>query len=283
MRVGFVGLGKMGAGMAGHLAASEHDLAVFDTRPEAIEPLAAAGARAATSVADAADGADLVSVVVLDDTQVLSVVTGPGGVLSTMPRGSVLAIHSTVTLACIRSVADAAAEAGVDVLDAGISGGVPGANAGTLMVIVGGESDVLDRARPGLEPWSSEIVHVGPLGAGMVAKVARNYVQYVAFGLLHEAQTLAAARDVDLGQLAHIIRSTKALDLTSIVLDRADATPRRPDELGDAGATIIEMIELGFKDLDVAEAIAAELGVELPGLASGRAGFGPSIGVDLRG
>ncbi len=282
MRVGFVGLGKMGAGMARHLAASDHDLAVFDTRPEPIADLAASGVRAATSAADAAAGADLVSVVVLDDTQVLAVATGPDGVLASMRRGSVLAIHSTVTLDCIRTVAEAAAEVGVGVLDAGISGGVPGANAGTLMVIVGGDGATLDAARPGLEPWSGEIVHVGPLGAGMVAKVARNYVQYVAFGLLHEAQTLAGARGVDLGQLAHIIRSTKALDLTSIVLDRADATPRAPDQLGDAGAAIVEMIELGFKDLDVAEAIAAELGVDLPGLASARAGFGPSIGVDLR-
>lgn len=283
MQVGFVGLGKMGAGMAGHLAASEHDLAVFDARPAAIEPLVVQGARAATSVADAARGADLVSVVVLDDAQVLDVVTGPDGALAAMPAGSVLAIHSTVTLDCIRAVGAAAADADVRVLDAGISGGVPGANAGTLMVIVGGDDDALDAARPGLEPWSSEIVLVGPLGAGMVAKVARNYVQYAAFGLIHEAQTLAGARGVDLGQLAHIIRSTKALELTTVVLDRADATPRAPAELGDAGEMIVEMIELGFKDLDVAESIAAELGVDLPGLTSARAGFGPSIGVDLRG
>ena len=140
MRVGFVGLGKMGAGMAGHLAASDHDVAVYDARPEAIAPLVAQGARAATSVADAAGGADLVSVVVLDDAQVLDVVTGPDGALAAMPAGSVLAIHSTVTLDCIRAVAAAAADADVRVLDAGISGGVPGANAGTLMVIVGGES-----------------------------------------------------------------------------------------------------------------------------------------------
>ena len=282
MRVGFIGLGKMGAGMAGHVATSEHDVAVYDTRPEPIAQLASMGARAATSVADAASNADLVSVVVLDDAQVLDVVTRPDGALATMPAGSVLAIHSTVTLDCIRRVADAAHDVGVRVLDAGISGGVPGAAAGTLMVIVGGEADTLDAVRPGMEPWSGEIVHVGPLGAGMVAKVARNYLQYAAFGLIHEAQTFAGARDVDLGQLAHIIRATKALDLTSIVLDRTDATPRRPDELGDAGAGLIEMVHLGFKDLDVAEAIAAELGVELPGLASGRAGFGPSIGVDLQ-
>ena len=282
MRVGFVGLGRMGAGMARHLASSDHDLAVYDARPEAIEPLASQGARAGTSAADAAEGADLVSVVVLDDAQVLDVVSGPNGVLGAMRAGSVLAIHSTVTLACIRAVADAAADVGVHVLDAGISGGVPGADAGTLMVIVGGDTDTVDAARPGLEPWSSEIVHVGPLGAGMVAKIARNYVQYGAFALIHQAQALASARDVDLAQLAHVIRSTKALDLTSIVLDRADTTLRTPDELGDAGAAIIGMIELGFKDLDVAEAIAAELDVDLPGLASARSGFGPSIGVDLQ-
>ncbi len=282
MRVGFIGVGNMGGAMAAHVAASEHELAVFDPRPERVAPLVEAGARGASSPADAAGGADLVSVVVLDDHQVRSSVLGDDGVLQALAPGSVLAIHSTVTLECLRDVESATRAAGIQLLDAGISGGVPGARAGTLLVIAGGDTATVEAARPALEPWSREIVHCGPVGAGMVAKVARNYVQYGSFGLVHEAQTLAQAGGVDLAQLAHILRTTGALDYADKLFDREQATPRSPDELGDAAAVLVEAVELGFKDLDVAESIAAELGVDLPTLPGARAGYGPAIGIDLR-
>jgi 3-hydroxyisobutyrate dehydrogenase-like beta-hydroxyacid dehydrogenase len=283
MRVAFVGAGQMGGRMAAHVAASGHELTVFDTRPELVIHLVAAGARAAASPADAVSGADVVSVVVRDDSQVLAVTTGPDGVLSRMRPDSVLAIHSTVTLDCLRRVDAAASTVGVRVLDAGISGGVGGAEAGTLLVIVGGDHETIEAARPALAPWSSEIVHVGPIGAGMAAKVARNFVQYACFAAVHEAQSLAQAAGVDLAQFGHIVRSTEAIDRAALVLQRRNVTPRAPLELGERGAALVEATQLGFKDLDVAEAISSELGVELASLPGARAGFGPALGVDLRG
>lgn len=282
MQVVFVGVGNMGGAMASHVAASEHALSVFDPRPERVEQLVAVGARAASSPADAAEGADVVSMVVLNDAQVLEAVTGTSGVLESLSAGAVLAIHSTVTRSCLRTVEAAADLVGVRVLDAGISGGVPGARAGTLLVIAGGEQATIDAARPAFAPWSSEIVHVGPVGAGMAAKVARNYLQYACFAVVHESQLLAQAGGVDLAQLAHIVRSTGALTLADHVLDRANAVPRAPEDLGDAANALVEAAELGFKDLDVAESIARELEVDLVSLPGARAGFGPSIGIDLR-
>jgi 3-hydroxyisobutyrate dehydrogenase-like beta-hydroxyacid dehydrogenase len=283
MHVGFVGVGNMGGRMARHVAASEHELAVFDPRPERVEELVELGARGATSPADAADGADVVSVVVLNDEQVREAVMGAAGVLQTLAAGAVLAIHSTVTLECLRDVEAAAGAVGVRVLDAGISGGLPGAQGGTLLVIAGGDESTIDAARPALAPWSREIVHCGPIGAGMVAKVARNYVQYGSFGLVHEAQSLAQAGGVDLAQLAHIIRTTGALDYADKLLDREQAIARAPEDLGDVAAVLVEAAELGFKDLDVAESIARELDVELHTLPGARAGYGPAIGIDLQG
>lgn len=282
MRVAFVGLGHMGGAMAAHVAASDHELTVHDTRAEQVERLVGAGARAATSPADAASGADVVSIVVRDDAQVLAVTAGADGVLATMRPDSVLAIHSTVTLDCLRRVDAAATEHGVLVLDAGISGGVGGAEAGTLLVIAGGAADTVESARPALMPWASEILHVGPIGAGMAAKVARNFVQYACFGAVHEAQRLAQAGGVDLAEFAHIVHSTKAIELAAIVLRRGDATPRPPSDLGERAKLLFEAAELGFKDLDVAEAIADDLGVELPSLSGARASFGPSLGLDVR-
>ena len=282
MRVAFVGLGHMGGAMAAHVVASDHELTVCDTRAERVQRLVAAGARAATSPADAASGADVVSVVVRDDAQVLAVVAGADGVLTTMRSDSVLAIHSTVTLDCLRCVDAAATKRGIRVLDAGISGGVGGAEAGTLLVIAGGAADTIEAARPALTPWASEILHVGPIGAGMAAKVARNFVQYACFAAVHEAQRLAQAGGVDLDQFAHIVRSTEAIDRAAIVLRRGDATPRPSSDLGERAELLVETAELGFKDLDVAEAIADELGVELPSLPGARASFGPSLGLDVR-
>jgi 3-hydroxyisobutyrate dehydrogenase len=225
-------------------------------------------------------GAELVSVVVRDDEQVLDLTTGSGRVIAAMDPGAVLAIHSTVTLGCLREVAEAAAERGVLVLDAGISGGVPGATDGTLLVIAGGPVATLEAARAGLEPWSREIVHVGDLGAGMAAKVARNYVQYACFGAVHEGQTLAQAAGVDLATFAHIVRSTNAIAMTDFTLDRGDAAVHPTDELGARGPALADAAALGLKDLAVAESLADELGVTLPGLPGARRGFPGSLGVE---
>ncbi len=281
MRVGFIGLGNMGGPMAGHVAAADHEVAVYDTQADRIAPLVDAGARGASSPADAARGAELVSVVVLDDAQVLDVTTGSGGVVDAMDRGSVLAIHSTVTGECLRAVDMAASARGVRVLDAGISGGVSGAAAGTLLVIAGGSGAMLDAARPGLEPWSREIVHVGPLGAGMAAKVARNYVQYACFAAVHDGQALAQAAGVDLATFAHIVETTEAIGATAAMLRRRDATVRPAAELGEGGGPLAAASALGLKDLAVAEALGLELGVALPGLPGARHGYPGSLGIDV--
>jgi 3-hydroxyisobutyrate dehydrogenase-like beta-hydroxyacid dehydrogenase len=281
MRVGFIGLGNIGGPMAGHVVAAGHDVAVYDTRADRIEPLSAAGARAATSPADAARGAELVSVVVLDDRQVLDVTTGEGDVLAAMDPGAVLAVHSTVTRECLRAVDAAASERGVRVLDAGISGGVSGATAGTLLVIAGGSDETLAAARPGIEPWSGEVVHIGPLGAGMAAKIARNYIQYACFAAVHDGQALAQAADVDLATFAHIVESTHAVNSTMALLGRADVTPRAESSLGARGPALAQAAALGLKDLRVAEALADELGVDLPGLPGARRGYPGALGVTV--
>jgi 3-hydroxyisobutyrate dehydrogenase-like beta-hydroxyacid dehydrogenase len=223
-----------------------------------------------------------VSIVVLDDRQVLDVAIGADGsdgVLSAMEPGAVLAVHSTVTRDCLHAVEAAASERGVQLLDAGISGGVPGATAGTLLVIAGGTTETIDAARPGLEPWSREIVHVGPVGAGMAAKIARNYIQYACFAAVHDGQALAQAAGVDLATFAHIVESTHAVDATAATLQRRDARPRLESELGERGSVLAQAHALGLKDLAVAEALAAEVGADLPGLDGARRGYAGALGL----
>ncbi|HEV2310086.1 MAG TPA: NAD(P)-binding domain-containing protein, partial [Acidimicrobiia bacterium] len=137
MRVAWIGLGNMGRPMAANVLRAGHDVVAFDIRPGALDSVVELGARAAGSPAEAAADVDAVCVAVLDEGQVEAVTTAPDGVFATASPGTVVAVHSTVHPATVRRVA-AAQPAGVTLVDAPISGGVRGARAGTLCVMVGG-------------------------------------------------------------------------------------------------------------------------------------------------
>ena len=178
MRVGFVGVGNMGGAMAANVLAAGHAVSVCDPSADAVRPLVERGAWVGSTPADAAAGADVVSIVVMSGAQVEAVTTGPDGVLAGAPNGAVVAVHSTVHPRSVHAVADAAPH-GVHVLDAPISGGVQGARAATLCLMVGGDADAFARARPAFESMGNLVLHLGPLGNGLGAKLARNLVGYV--------------------------------------------------------------------------------------------------------
>src|SRR5262245_44431017 len=168
----------MGGAMAANALAAGHDVMVCDARADAVDALVALGARAAAAPRDVAAAADVVSVVVMNGGQVERVTTGPDGVFTSIDPGAVVAVHSTVHPRAVAEVADVA-PAGVAVLDAPISGGVEGARAATLCIMVGGDPDAFARARPAFESMGNLVVRVGPLGAGLGAKLARNLVGYI--------------------------------------------------------------------------------------------------------
>ncbi len=258
--VGFVGLGQMGALIAGHLVGWPGGLVVYDVRPQACAPLAGQGARVAGSVAELAATADVVSVMVLDDTQVRSVVDE----LLTVGRpGSVVAVHSTIRPQTAVELAGQAADRGVDVLDAPVSGGVAGATRGRLAVMVGGDRAAYERCREVFACWAQLVVHVGPAGAGTRTKLARNLVGYVGYCAAAEAQRLAEATGVDLGKLGAVVRHTDAVTggPGSIMLRDTTAPLSADDPLyGIFRHTRL----LGEKDLALALDLGAELGVDLP-------------------
>ena len=269
-RVAAIGLGRMGGPMVDHVIAAGHDVCVVDVDRAAVAPRVAAGATAADTPAEAARDADAVLVVVLDDQQVFDVLTGPDGALSAAPSGCVVCVHTTAELATIESVAERGATRGVVVLDAGVTGGEPGAQAGTLITMVGGSQAAVDRIRPLLDTFSREVVHAGPLGAGMSLKLARNAAGYVMMAAVHEAMTLAKAAGVDLEVLQHV--------LTESAVAAQGFAPFQlggPDPVdGDAPEPLRDMLahtyRLGAKDLSQAQALAARLGVEVPAVEATR-------------
>lgn len=258
--VGFVGLGQMGAAMAGHLVDWPGGLLVHDVRPEACTPFAERGAAVARSVADLAAQADLLSVMVLDDEQVRAVVDEA---LATARPGTVLALHSTIRPQTAVELAQRARESEVDVVDAPVSGGVMGASTGRLAVMVGGDRTAYERCKEPFRRWAELVVHVGPVGAGTRAKLARNLIGFVGYCAAAEAQRLAEAAGVDLRKLGAVVRHTDAVTggAGSIMLRATTAPLGADDPLYDV---LAHTRTLGEKDLGLALDLGAELGVELP-------------------
>ena len=257
MRVGFVGVGNMGGAMAVNALAAGHAVTVCDARAEAVDGLVALGAQAGATPREVAAAAEVVSVVVMSGAQVEAVCLGTDGVLAGAPAGAVVAVHSTVHPRSVRAVADVAPD-GVAVLDAPISGGVQGARAGTLCLMVGGDADAFARARPVFESMGNLVLHLGPLGTGLGAKLARNLVGYITLLGAAEGNALAAAAGVDLDALYRIEDHTGAL---SPMMESLMRTPGGDDVYT---ADLQPLIELSEKDLDVTLEYAADLGVALP-------------------
>lgn len=177
MNVAVIGLGEMGGAISSNLAAAGHAVAVFDLQQALVDEAVIEGSLAAASVSDAVRGAEVVHVVVFTDEQVRAVVLGDDsepGVLAAMEDGSTLVIHSTVAPATCREMATQAALHGVHVIDAGMTGTGVAARAGTITLLVGGDDDVVAQCRDELSCFAQVVMHVGPVGTGMVAKIVNN-------------------------------------------------------------------------------------------------------------
>jgi len=189
--IGFIGLGNMGAPMAANLVKAGHQVIGFDIVPRAVEALSAKGGRAAASAAEAIAASELVITMLPAGAQVRSVYLGEAGVLANARKGTLVIDCSTIDVETARAVAAAAAEAGFDMLDAPVSGGVAGAEAATLTFMVGGEAAVFARAEPVLAAMGRTIVHAGPAGNGQAAKICNNMILGVSMIAVCEAFSLA--------------------------------------------------------------------------------------------
>ncbi|HZS95035.1 MAG TPA: NAD(P)-dependent oxidoreductase [Chloroflexota bacterium] len=205
LRVGFIGLGAMGIPMARNILRAGFPLTVWARRREAAEPLLADGAKWASSAAGLARESDVVITIVTNSPDVREVVTGPGGILEGAREGLVVVDMSTIAPSVSREIAAEAGERGVAFLDAPVSGGTQGAEAGTLTIMVGGDADALETARPVLEAMGKRIFHVGPSGSGEVVKLVNNSLVGVIGAATGEALVLGAKEGVDVGTMAEVI------------------------------------------------------------------------------
>lgn len=261
--LGFIGLGQIGRPMAARLTDWPAGLWVHDVDPSATEPLEQAGAKVAGTPREVAEQSGHVSVMVRDDAQVRDVLTGADGVLAGARPGCVIAIHSTIHPDTAREVADLAAPHDARVLDAPVSGGAVGAQQGRLAILVGGDADAYEDSREVLERMGELVVHVGPIGAGTAAKLARNLLHFVAFTAATEASRLAEAAGIDLVALGKVVRHTDAITGGPGAIMWRDTTS--PVAAEDGWFAILEHVrQLGEKDLALAIELGDRLDVDTP-------------------
>jgi 3-hydroxyisobutyrate dehydrogenase len=255
MEVGFIGLGRMGRGMALNLVRSDVSLTVFDTSAEAVRPLREAGARVATDVGAVAKNSEVVFTSLPGPVQVDQVVLGPGGVLDSMGAGLVLFELSTSSLSLARRIHEALAARGGAMLDAPISGGPAGAASGDLALWVGGDRGVYDRYLPLLQTIGRSPRYVGGIGAGTVTKLAHNMAGYMIMSSLAEVFSLAVKAGVDPLELWEALRLGvigKSSPLDLLVKQFLPGTYEPAFAL-----------RLAHKDVTLATAMGRELGVPM--------------------
>lgn len=254
MRVGFIGLGSQGGPMARRIVEAGYPTTLWARRRATLEPFGDTAAKVAASPAELAANSDLVCVCVVSDADVDEVVAGDNGLLSGLRAGGVIAVHSTVHPDTCRRLAAGASAHGVSMVDAPVSGGGMAAAEGRLLVMAGGEPDVVERCRPVFATYADPIVHLGPLGSGEVTKLLNN-VLFTA-NLATAASTLALGQGlgIDPARLAEVITHGTA---NSFALGRIAAAGGTLDRMAQhAGALLHKDVSLVAELADTAGAPA---------------------------
>ena len=263
MQAAFIGLGNMGLGMAHNLLKAGIATTVFDVRAEPVQSAVSAGAAAAGSCADAAAHADVVCVATFSEQQVRDVLAGTGtdpGVLAAAAPGTVVAVHSTISPALVNELAIAATECGVALIDVAMTGGGDvAATEANLTFIVGGPDAALAKARPVLDAMARTVFHVGPLGAGVSAKIISNYLGTSNVALVREALRMAAGAGIGEKEILRIIQDG---GVGSSWVSNNWQRIRTQEENYTTGKE--GMVEMWSKDLKLAQDLAAVNNIPAP-------------------
>jgi len=205
MHVGFIGVGAMGRPMAANLIKKGFTVTAYDASAEALAAIVTLGAAQAGSSADAARVSDIVITILPSSANVVAAYLGEGGVLEGAAAGRLCVDMSTIDPATSRLVAATASQRGIRFIDAPVSGGVPRAEDGTLAIMVGGDGTDVEEAHPVLAAMGANIIHVGPVGSGEVAKLCNNLIAGVAAVAVSEAFRIAEGFGVDPKVLTDVI------------------------------------------------------------------------------
>ncbi len=256
MKVGFIGVGNMGGPMCRNIIKNtNHEVIVFDLDAGAVGACTALGASAGASVADVAQRCDVVITSLPMPKHVEAVALGAGGIAEHAKPGTVYIDLSTNSPSVARRVAEELAKKGIPMLEAPVSGGTAGAEAATIVIMVGGDEAVFEAQRPLLASFSKEVVHLGAVGFGSVAKLINNQLAFSNMAAAAEALAIGAMSGIDMAKLNQVIENASGFS-------RAYRSVATKAFAGNYAATFA--LDLAHKDLRLALELADELGV--PGL-----------------
>jgi 3-hydroxyisobutyrate dehydrogenase-like beta-hydroxyacid dehydrogenase len=259
-KIGFIGLGAMGKLMAANIADAGFDLTVFDLREEPCNALATLGAVVGASPRAVAENSDIIEIAVVDDAQAEAVVTGEHGVIHGARPGSIVAIHSTILPATARKIAARCSAAGVEVIDAPMSGGQKGVEERRLAYMVGGEAAALEKCRPVFATSAKHVFHLGELGTGATAKILIQIVVCLNMVAAHESELLCSRTGLDFKKFREVLHvssgQSNVLDLWHQFKRPGEPEPVRRQRAEVFAASLFPALEL-----------AREVGADLPGTA----------------
>jgi 2-hydroxy-3-oxopropionate reductase len=253
--IAFIGLGIMGSPMAVHLAKAGHRVAGYNRTPEKAGPLVEAGGRAAESIADAVRDAEVVCVMVPDSPDVTDVLAGEGGVFDNAKAGTLVIDFSSIRPDVTTELAEQAAAKDMRLVDAPVSGGEAGAVNAALSIMVGGEADDFEAAKPFLDTVGKTVVHVGPSGAGQTVKAANQLIVAANIEALAEAVVFLEAYGVD---------TEAALEVLGGGLAGSKVLDQKKQNMLDRSFDPGFRIALHHKDLGIVTAAARQAGVVVP-------------------
>jgi len=252
--VAILGLGTMGAGMAGRLLTGGFPLTVYNRSLAKTEPFSSKGAFAASTPREAASRAEVVISMVADDMVSRDVWLGENGALAGAKRGAVLIESSTLSVGWVKELSAVAEQTGCKFLDAPVTGTKPHAASGELLFLVGGPVDVLESVRPVLSVMSREVIHLGPLGSGAMMKLVNNFVCGVQAASFAEGLAMVEAAGLDRAKAVRIL--TEGAPGSGIV-------KRVAAQLGVEGGAPNFAVRLMAKDLAYAVKEASGKGIQL--------------------
>ncbi|OAA26938.1 beta-hydroxyacid dehydrogenase, 3-hydroxyisobutyrate dehydrogenase [Frankia sp. EI5c] len=255
MKIGFIGLGSMGLPMARRILATGHELTLYARRPASLEPFAGAEVFVAATPAALGARVEAVGICVFDAAGVEEVLFGPDGLAGTAAPGTVVLVHSTVSPAQIRAIAERAEGFGLRVLDAPVSGGAPRALTGELTVMVGGDPGALADVSDLLAAFANHVVHLGGIGAGSNAKLINNTLLAAQIALADEAMAAGRSLGVDPAGLMEVLSTSSSSCVASGVRLRAGSLAAVAES--PAGPTLAKDVTL------MAEALGSAPGREL--------------------
>ena len=268
-RAGVIGLGMIGGGVAVTLARNGRTPVVYDIRPDAADGLPGVPAPA-TSPAQVARGSDVVLLAVVDADQAREVLCGDDGVLAAAQPGLIVVLLCTVAVPVVHELAQKCAEKGVALLDCGVTQAVPNG----LVAILGGDQATVADAMPVLSDFAKDVVHCGPLGAGMATKIARNVITYGTWRAVHEAAALVESAGVDPRKMITVVEDADpgGTTLFSWLRNRLSAEE-------DTRGLVPQVLRLMDKDLAAAQELAARSAIPVPLVDAARANGAETLAI----